>query len=155
MEDFTKIKSLHVYLWKQVVFPSVELTKYLIVFCLWHFIPALNIVGTSYNENYKKMKFWGIKSHNPIASYYLPFLLSTADFTPSLKNFRCQFPFILITLCKYHLDSITFLNFYNSSQISSVKSKAHGVPEWPSWLSILLLISAQVLISGSWVQTPH
>ena len=31
---------------------------------------------------------------------------------------------------------------------------ANGAPEWISWLSIRFLISAQVLISGLWIQAP-
>ena len=32
---------------------------------------------------------------------------------------------------------------------------AEGLPGWLSQLSIQLLISAQVLISGLWIQAPH
>ena len=46
--------------------------------------------------------------------------------------------------------------FYFDKGIVFLKMKTvYGSPGWLSWLSVWLLISAQVLISGLWVQDIH
>ena len=100
------------------------------------FIRHTRLLATLYtrikHSRYKNCKKWNSgESRVPQLLISSPFLASMTDFTPSLKDFRCLLPSILITLCKCHLDIIAFLKSVMAPKSSSVKSKAHnhGLPD--------------------------